>query len=341
MVRRGRTSIVREVKESLAMIDKIGYSKRDAKKAGNSGIHSTKQMANTMSDCQNFVKWCRSEYEVKSIADLKELHYKKYLQYLSEKGISQGHRINVETSLKLLEKGFFKRVERISGALTEFTVFSPDERIEKREGVENIKNRAYSEEEIDLIKNNVSAEVLKSVELMVNLGLRVKEAANIRAEHFIKSHKGWHVSIMKGVGITKGGRFREINIDHSFDSKLESLLNGKNMNETLVNVSVSTIRDGVNVACKKAGISQDNRGCHGFRHYYARNKANELMSIEQKLMMHRILDNRKIGRRANYGILSVNDREIYEEVKGIMNRIHEELGHGENRWELAMRYLSE
>ena len=40
MARRGRTSIVREVKESLQAIDKIGESKRDAKKNGTSGIHS-------------------------------------------------------------------------------------------------------------------------------------------------------------------------------------------------------------------------------------------------------------------------------------------------------------
>ncbi|MFJ7982284.1 hypothetical protein ACIQ1D_18660 [Lysinibacillus xylanilyticus] len=104
MARRGRTSIVREVKESLTAIDKIGQSKRDARKTGTSGIHSKKQMANTMSDAQNFVKWCRSEHGVKSISELNTGHYMSYLAYLSEKGVSvsQGHRVNVETSLRLL-----------------------------------------------------------------------------------------------------------------------------------------------------------------------------------------------------------------------------------------------
>ncbi|MBK3496681.1 hypothetical protein JFL43_17800 [Viridibacillus sp. YIM B01967] len=40
MAGRGRTSIVREIKESIEAIDKIGISKRAAREDGNSGIHS-------------------------------------------------------------------------------------------------------------------------------------------------------------------------------------------------------------------------------------------------------------------------------------------------------------
>ncbi|WP_149032076.1 hypothetical protein [Rummeliibacillus stabekisii] len=75
MGRRGRTSIVREVKESIEAIDQIGVSKRMARKEGTSGIHSKKQKENTMSDCQNFVKWARSTHEVKSISQLHQGHY--------------------------------------------------------------------------------------------------------------------------------------------------------------------------------------------------------------------------------------------------------------------------
>ena len=89
---------VREVKESIEAIGKIGISKRAAREDGNSGIHLKKQKENTMSDCQNFVKWARSEHGVKSIADLNE--DRGYIVHLSEKGISEGHRINVETSLR-------------------------------------------------------------------------------------------------------------------------------------------------------------------------------------------------------------------------------------------------
>lgn len=120
MTRRGRTSIVREVKESLQAIDKIGQSKRDARRIGNSGIHSLKQKTNTMSDCQNFVKWCRSEHEVKSISDLRQVHYRAYLVYLEEKGVTRGHMRNVETSLRLLEKGFQVRSERFEEGYEDF-----------------------------------------------------------------------------------------------------------------------------------------------------------------------------------------------------------------------------
>lgn len=342
MVRRGRTSIVREVKESLTAIDKIGQSKLEARKVGESGIHSTKQMVNTMSDCQNFVKWVRVEYGVKSIADLQEQHYINYIEYLREKGISKGHRMNVETSLRLLEKGFKKRLERFKDEpIYFFNGFVPEKRLEKYLGAENVLNRAYRADEIQKIRDNVSFEVLKAVDLMTYLGLRVKEAANIRVEHFVKMENGWRLIIYKGTGITKGGRFREVPVPVIFENRLESLLKDKRANERLVKVSVSTIRDGVNVACKKAGINQDKRGCHGFRHVYARERASQLMSVEQKEMMQRILENRKIGRKVNYGILSLKDNQIYKESKQIMDKIHGELGHGKNRWELAMRYLGE
>ncbi|WP_107951559.1 hypothetical protein [Lysinibacillus parviboronicapiens] len=130
MARRGRTSIVREVKESLQAIDKIGESKCEAKKTGTSGIHSKKQMANTMSDAQNFVKWCRSELGVKSINELNEGHYVSYLVYLREKEVSQGHRVNVETSLRLLEKGFKERSKRFEDSPSALVRFCPEKRLE-------------------------------------------------------------------------------------------------------------------------------------------------------------------------------------------------------------------
>ncbi|EON72274.1 hypothetical protein [Lysinibacillus sphaericus] len=38
-----------------------------------------------------------------------------------------------------------------------------------------------------------------------------------------------------------------------------------------MNVSYSTVRDGVHVACKQGG-EQAERGCRGFRHAYARER---------------------------------------------------------------------
>ena len=99
------------------------------------------------------------------------------------------------------------------------------------------------------------------------------------------------------------------------------------------------MRDGVNVVCKKVGIAQDGRGTHGFRHAYARERMDQLASAEHRQMMDRILQNRQMGRKSDYGMVSEQDKALYLETKGIMDQIHGELGHGKDRWELAMRYL--
>lgn len=339
MARRGSKSIVREVKESLDAIDRIGQSKRDARKSGTSGIHSLKQKQNTMSDAQNFVKWCRSEHGVRSIADLNEGHYRAYVAHMSEKGLSRGHIQNVETSLRLLQRGFEKRSERFQGSLREFKGFCPEKRLVSVKTGERVRNRSYSEREVKQIRENCSPEVQKAVDLMRGLGLRVREAVNVRAEHF-KCVKGvWRLEIERGSGITKGGRHREIEVPKHFERTLERLLANRQESERLVRVSSGTVRDGINVACKKANIVQDGRGAHGFRHSYARERMDQLATDEQKAMMKRILDNREVGRKADYGILSAKDKALFAETKAVMDKIHEELGHGKNRWELAMRYL--
>jgi site-specific recombinase XerD len=339
MVRRGRTSIVREVKESIQTIDMIGQSKRDAKRNGTSGIHSLKQKQNTMSDAQNFVKWCRAEHGVKSIADLNEGHYQAYIAHLSEKGLSRGHQQNVETSLRLLQKGFEKRSERFGGALSGWKGFCPEKRLVVVKTGENVRNRSYNEHEVKLIRENCSSEVQKAVDLMRGLGLRVRESVNVRVEHFVRDGAGWRLHIENGSGITKGGRHREVPVPKGFETKLEQMLVNREPGQRLVNVAVSTVRDGINAACKKAGIVQGGRGAHGFRHAYARERMDQLAAVEHKQMMARILDNREVGRKADYGILNEKDKALYAETKSIMDKIHSELGHGKDRWELAMRYL--
>lgn len=59
---------------------------------------------------------------------------------------------------------------------------------------------------------------------------------------------------------------------------------------------------------------------------------------QHRQMMARILANRDIGRKSDYRIHE-KDKQLYEETKQIIDKVHGELGHGANRWELAMRYL--
>ncbi|MFJ7371686.1 site-specific integrase [Lysinibacillus sp. NPDC098008] len=339
MARKGRTSIVREVKESIDAIDKIGQSKREAKRNGTQGIHSVKQKQNTMSDAQNFVKWVRAEHGVKSIVDLRQEHYAMYMAYMADKGLSKGHMQNVETSLRLLERGFAARLERLQSPSVRFEGFCPPKRLVTVKMSENVRNRAYSEREVQAIRAQCSPEVQKAVDLMRELGLRVREAANVRTEHFVVKGGSWYLEIAQGRGITKGGRFRCVPVPKTFEQQLAQLLAEKQPEERLVRVASGTIRDGVNVACKKANVVQAGRGCHGFRHAYARDRLAQLATKEQRDMMQRILANREQGRKADYGILSEQDQALYVSTKAVMDKIHGELGHGKNRWELAMRYL--
>ncbi|WP_431027797.1 hypothetical protein [Lysinibacillus sp. LZ02] len=81
----------------------------------------------------------------------------------------------------------------------------------------------------------------------------------------------------------------------------------------LVSVTANTIRSGVRRACLKAGIEQNGRGCHGFRHDYARRRFEELASEEQKEMMSRILENRLKDRKADHGLITVEQHQLYRE----------------------------
>lgn len=338
MVRRGRKSIVRQVKESLQAINKIGQSKKMARDKGESGIHSYKQEEHTMSDAQNFVKWCRSEHGVLSIADLTQDHYKVYIAHLAEKGVSRGHQRNVETSLRLLEKGFRKCLEREKSHQKPFEGFCTEKRLIVMKTNEGVQNRSYSDEEVQRIREQCSPEVQKSVDLMRNLGLRVEESVKVRKEHFKPDNGGWKLDIKNGQDITKGGRYRNVPVPKEFEQRLEQLLREHAEDGRLVKIQESTVRKGLNRACEKAGVEQDGRGAHGFRHTYARERFNQMAMPEQKQMMVRILENRAIGRKADYG---VHDKQLYNATKEIMDKVHEELGHGKNRWELAMRYLKE
>lgn len=338
MAKRVRMSIVKEVSESIRAIDKIGQSKRMARQVGESGIHSKKQKENTVSDCQNFVKWVRAEQGVKSLTGLNEQHYRMYLDYLNEKGLTKGHMQNVETSLRLLEKGFKKLSEGVQGSASRFEGFCPSNRLVGRQNGENVQNRAYNANEVEQIRANCSPEVQKAVDLMRGLGLRVKESVNVRVEHFVREVDGWWLRIKQGGGITKGGRFRNVPVPASFEERLEQLVQNKGQQERLVHVAQTTVRDGVHVACQKAQIKQGGRGTHGFRHAYARERFGQMATAEHRQMMLRILDNRSIGRKSDYGIHQ-QDKQLYGETKQIMDKVHGELGHGANRWELAMRYL--
>lgn len=341
--RSGSSSIVHDVKVCLQEIDMIGKSKREAREVGIQGIHSLKQKEHTMSACQNFVKWTRTEFGVRKVHQLTQEHYRAYLKDLKDRGLSHGHQQNVETALRHLQSGLNVRSERFD---KEPVIFAPERRLTAPVASEGVSNRSYTDSEIQSLLKHVPATTGDAVKLMRGLGFRVREAANVRAEHFVQKENGsgWRVQIDQGSGITKGGRFRHFDVPKPFEKELERLLQGKSPTDQLVSIRVDTIRKSVSEGLKAAGIVQKRRGCHGFRHSYARGRVDALfqergVSEHGHIMMQRILENRSDNKAADYGILTKEDRQLYKEVRETMNLVHAEIGHGANRWDLAMRYM--
>lgn len=337
----GKSSIVFDVKMCLKEIDFIGMSKREFRAARIIGIHSLKQKEHSLSASQNFVKWTRDQYGVMRIYELTVEHYKAYLKYLEKAGRSMGHRRNIETALRHLQAGLNARSLRFEKTNVTFV---PTGRLTPST-VAMVQNRSYSEEEFLLLLDFIPHTTKDAVLLMYELGLRVKESAKIRVEHFIKINENWQIYIEKGNGVTKGGRFRQLDVPKHFEPELERMLNGKSPNDQLVNIKVDTIRKSVSKGLKKAGIEQRKRGCHGFRHAYARKRLQTLME-ERNIkkgheMLQRILDNKENGKVADYGIFSPNDKSLFIAVRGVIDQIHSEIGHGKDRWDLAMVYMKD
>ncbi|MDC3416671.1 hypothetical protein [Aquibacillus salsiterrae] len=152
------------------------------------------------------------------------------------------------------------------------------------------------------------------------------------------------LDIEDGNGITKGGRFRKTPVPLYFEKDILRMVGGKGPEERLVSVKEATVRKGVYVVCKKAGINQNGRGTHGFRHSYCRRRLQELLKekgiyAEGKAMMDRIMNNRDVGRDADYGILTTQDQSVYMQLKEVIDQVHSEIGHGKDRWDLGERYL--
>ncbi len=324
-------SIVKQVLKSVNNMDKIGVSKKGFRDKGISPeIHSYKQKQACESAGINFAKWARDQYGVKKLHQLTEDHYKGYLTHLQENGASLGHLRNVETALKLVNRGFNKESERLGLEKVEFV---PDKRvIYPATRTENVQNRSYSDSEIQQVYAKMSLNMQNAVQLMCGLGLRSEEAASIRVEHF----QGNRLVIGKGEGITKGGRFREFEIPAKMQPVIQKMIAGKNPTDRLVPMSKDSVRKLNNDAFKKAGLKTNGRGCHGYRHAYARDRVKELMTPAEQQVLVRSLERYGEGKNADYG---AHNRALYNSMKSKMDRIHSELGHGKNRFDLAYRYM--
>jgi hypothetical protein len=154
VARRGKGNPLKyQVTVALKKINCHGVSKKYLRDHGQeTGIHSTTQMKHALSDGQNFAKWLKDR-GIRDLYQLKRVHYRDYISYLKEKGLSNGHLINVETNLRLLAKGMAK-VSAEKGMSERDWV--PKQRLISTDSREKPRDRSYTPQKVQLLRNHLS-----------------------------------------------------------------------------------------------------------------------------------------------------------------------------------------
>lgn len=335
---RNRSSLKNQVVQALRTIDKIGTSKRQARKDGDkTGIHGTTYKDDVQGSSIRFVQYAKENYGIKNIFQLRPEHHKGYMAHLASKGLSKGYMVNVESHLQKFQTGMAKMSEKLGKQPVTFfegRTVSPGEK-------EAPRDRSYTKPEIAAMMKHMSKGVATASRMGLNLGLRNREVCNLRVEHVQQRDDGrLEIRIEKGTGVTKGGRFRNVPVPKRYENELRGLIAGKQPGDRIIPITEKTMRNGVSIACKKAGIPS--QGTHGFRHTYARERVQELIQeripdreAEAHWGMQRLIENYRSDQRMDSGI----ERDLYDDIKGIVDTVHSELGHGEGRWDLFAVYM--
>ena len=345
-------SIKNQISHVLKTLQAFGESKKSRKEEmGNKGfgngtdrIHSVKTYQNIRGDAIRYGEWLKAEHGVKNIfkiGDKAILYTKQYIQHLKDRGLAIGTIAGVESSLLHLERGMNKFNREVRGQNTELKII--EGRTLSSSDKEIPQDRAFkSREKAEEVISKMSKSTQSIGHLSLNLGLRLKESLNIRVEHVLDRGDSMKILIPKGEGrgITKGGRFRVVTVPKHFENQLRGMIQGKGLKEKIAgNINRETAKKSIQRACIKAGEHLD-KGSHRFRHTYARERLNEhLKSISRgHEILNRIIENKELGFRMDKGI-GTDDRGVYEQVKGAINEVHKDLGHGANRWELVLTYM--
>lgn len=319
-------SIINQVNMCIRKIDRIAVSKRNYRDNDKKHyIHSHAQKEKTERISKEFANFCRSTYDIRHLHNVTEEHYRHFLATKSETTL--GHQRNIETALQQLQKGLKIRAERYD---KEPTVFMTERLTPPAERDENVTDRSYTPEEIEKIKSGVTDNTKTAIELMSNLGMRVHEAVAVKVENI--NFEDNRVSI-----IGKGGLYREIPFKDDFKAYLNDLTKSMDKSERLVKTAQNTVSDNCKKVADKIGV-ENWSGTHGFRHSYARNEINGTMTVEEKEKFVHCIENYAEGKRFDYGI-DVEKDKLYVQMKSKMDQVHKYLGHGENRFDLALRYM--
>jgi integrase len=339
MSKRGGNRLKYQVEKSLNSINHIGHSKRGFRDQGTlTGIHSYKQMEHSLSVSQNFAEWAKDQ-GIRDLFQLKRAHYRDYIDHMRTKGVSNGHLINIETNLRLLQKGM-DQVSREKGH--EGRQWTPKTRLVDVSSREKPENRSYTANQLETAYTHLSKNAQIGADLQQAFGLRLREAANTKAAHIVEREGKlfWKASDDKTVlnsaqGLTKAGRGRETPCKPEFEARIRELIQHKGLQEKIVPVTYNTLKSAYN----RAGLT----GSHGFRHTYARDMLRaglRAKGIEEegRTMLQRMVENREAGYRKDNEVTR-EERPLYREVVRELDKVHGYLGHGEGRIDLAEVYM--
>ncbi|WP_257141858.1 tyrosine-type recombinase/integrase [Bacillus wiedmannii] len=244
--------------------------------------------------------------------------------------------MNIETGLRKLQIAMHRQAEKLQ---KDPISFCSEKRVYNyQKDRKDPEDRSMSLIDANrLIESVSSVHVRNAFQLQLHLGLRAREVINLTPEHF--DLKNNVLKIENGKGITKGGRKREIQIPEKLRETINEMIRDKQLHEKIISVKDNTLRAALLKAGKITGIQTN--GTHMFRHTFARERFKELLgdSYERgQEVLGYILKNHEQGKRADYGV-SQEFKGIYQKVQGVMNIVHEELGHGKGRLDLAQIYL--
>lgn len=337
--KRGGNRLKYQVEQAIKKINMIGVSKkglRDAK--AETGIHSISQVKHALSVSQNFAEWAK-EQGVKDLFQLKRSHYRDYITHKQAEGVSNGHLINIETNLRLLEKGM-NGISREKG-FSERN-WTPKTRLIDTNSREKPQDRSYSSEEMKVYLNKLSSNARVGGVLQAAFGVRLREAANTKVAHIVEKEGRlfWEASSDKQAlnaaqGVTKAGRARLTPCRPGYEAQVRELIQGKEPGQYVVLVRYNTLKSAYN----RAGM----KGSHAFRHTYAREMLRSELQArgiehEGRAMIQRMVENREAGYRKDH-LVTREERPLYREVSAAMDQIQNYLGHGSGRIDLVEVYL--
>src|SRR5690625_2172832 len=318
-------SIINDVHQAIKFADKIGQSKKTFRENGKHNfIHSKSQKEKATRIGKEFANFCRENYGVRKLHNANEQHYRHFLA--TKIDTTNGHQRNIETALQQIQKGLQERAGKYD---KEFKPFMTERLVPAIKRCEGVSDRSYTPQEIENIKKGGVTDNTKiAIEIMQNTGMRVHEAVAVKVENI--NFERDYVAI-----VGKGGLYREIPLENDFKGYLERLTENMSEHEQLVKTDKITVSDNCKKIADKVRV-KNWTGTHGFRHSYARNEINEKMTTEEKELFHKCLDNYASGKQFDY---AVRDKELYNSMKDKMDQVHKQLGHGENRFDLALRYM--